>query len=124
MFLYNIMKSFFISIIFFILLIALISINSMYLTKSTNELKYLIESISNESIETFTATYNAAYDKWRSIRTIAKQSCFYTEISTIDTLFEQLKVYGSEQAIYDFHATKQVMIQNLNELTRLEKAFS
>ena len=118
------MKSFFTSIIFFISLIALISINSIYLTRSTNELKELVESISNESPETFTSTYNAAYDKWRSTRAIAKQSCFYPEISTIDTLFEQLKVYGNEQATYDFHATKQVLALNLNELTRMEKAFS
>ncbi len=123
MFIYNIMKSFYISVVLFAFLLALIATNSIHLKNTVNDLIDHVDKISIDDRELFNNAYNIAYDKWQKLKTKAKLSCCHSEISAIDVLFEQLKVYADQGNHYDFATAKRVLIFNLNELTRLEKAF-
>ena len=117
------MKSFYISVILFVTLLALIVTNSTHLIASAKDLANTVETFSMDNKESFNNSYNVAYDKWQKLKNNAKFSCCHSEISTIDLLFEQLKVYVEEENHHDFETAKRTLMFNLNELTRLEKTF-
>lgn len=118
------MKNFFISTALFAVLIVLIIVNSIYLRSQTEELSDHISKLTATDIDSFQNSYDNARSQWQDLKAKAKLTCYRSEISSIDILFEQLQVHFDTKSRNDFESAKRTLIINLRELTRLEKAIN
>ena len=115
------MKSLYVTIVLFTTLILLTVANAIFLNRSVQAIVDSLENIPDPDHKSFNKSFDNVRTEWQKLRRVAKYSCYYSEISTIDILFDQLPIYINEENLSDYYSAKSALEFHLNSLARLEK---
>lgn len=115
------MKSFTISVVLFVSMIAIIILNSNFMLSSTQGLIEEFKNLPEPSSADFDDAISRAERNWISFKKTADISCSYIEINKIDLAIKNMKVFAIEKNHSDYAYTKDSLIFLLQELSRLEK---
>jgi len=113
------MKSFVLTVILFCLLISVIVINSLYTKNIANEIEKKITDLDFE--EEITDELNEIQEYWEKQEKIVGISVGFKEIDKTCELIISLKTYYQYQNKQEFERVKLLLLDVIEEITRLEK---
>lgn len=115
------MKSFFISLSLFALLLFAIISNAIYINEEIESITKEIESLGSFESPNFNGELDKIEKSWQDFRVIADISCAYSELNKIDTTLHQLRAYATAKSFDEYEATRATLVLLLRDLARLEK---
>ncbi len=113
------MKSFVVTVILFCLLIGIIIFNSIYTRKIAEELEEKISALDFD--DDITDDIDSLQQYWENKEKFFGVSVGFREIDKTCELIIALKVYYQYQNREEFEKAKQLLIDVIDEITRLEK---
>ena len=115
------MKSFFIALSLFALLLFAVIGNAIYINEEIESLTEELEALGSFESPNFNDKLDEIEDNWQNFRAIADISCAYSELNKIDTTLHQLRAYAAAKSFDEYEATRTTLILLLRDLARLEK---
>lgn len=116
----QIMKTFYASIILFIITVSLIVLNYSYISNLSEKLTEMTENLPSPSEEGCYKAVEDLYAFWEKNHDIARISTGYIELNKISDAITSLKVYAANNSISDFENTRELLYNAIDELHRLE----
>lgn len=114
------MKSFWISITIFTLMICIILLNSLYISKTTDKLCLMIQTISPPTTEQCNSQIVALEKYWKKHNRIIKLSTPASQINIISNEIIKLKQLALSLEISDFEVTRYQLISTIYNIKTAE----
>lgn len=115
------MKTFILSVIIFITMVTIIILNSVYINQTANMLIQMTNSLPTPGCLDYNSRITNMERQWKEHYSLLCLTINLNDLNKVADCISQLKAYSVNDNEQDFESTRQLLINAIKNMHRLEK---
>lgn len=115
------MKTFIVSMVLFITMMTLIIVNSLYVNQTANTIMQMTTSLPAPGCLDYSGRITSMERLWEQHYSLLNLTVSLNDLNKVADCISQLKAYSVNDNEQDFESTRQLLVNAIKNLHRLEK---